>query len=289
MLKFSGKKKKKLPTKYTLLILTGCCVVIFLVSLTLNLNGGPLHTLAGYVIVPMQNGINTVGEWILDQTNDFKKLSQVLEENEELKAQVAELTDTVNSYALEQYELEELRTLYDLDESYPSYQKVAANVVAKNSGNWFDTFTVNRGTSDGIEVGMNVLADTGLVGIVTEVGGNYARVRSIIDDSSNVSAMVLSTGDNFTVSGDLEEMSESGYLTFSELKDDDDAVAVGDAVVTSYVSDEYQQGILIGYIASIEENPNHLTKSGTILPVVDFEHLQTVLILTDVKDVGDEE
>ena len=88
----------------------------------------------------------------------------------------------------------------------------------------------------------------GLVGIVTDVGPNFAKVRSIIDDSSNVSAMIASTGDNFNVKGDLQSMKEDKVITFSELIDEDNEVKVGDPVVTSYVSDLYQQGILIGYV-----------------------------------------
>jgi rod shape-determining protein MreC len=75
-------------------------------------------------------------------------------------------------------------------------------------------------------------------------------------------------------------------ITFSELRDTDDEVEVGDPVVTSYVSDQYQQGILIGYITSIEPNSNNLTKSGTIAPVVDFEHIQEVLVILDIKNTG---
>jgi rod shape-determining protein MreC len=111
-------------------------------------------------------------------------------------------------------------------------------------------------------------------------------VRSIIDDASNVSAMVTTTQDNFNVSGNLETLSSEGTITFSDLRDTDDLVSIGDPVVTSYVSDQYQQGILIGYIASIEPNSNNLTKSGTITPVVDFEHIQEVLVILDKKNTG---
>ncbi len=282
-----GKKRNQMPTKYTLLLISAGCIAVFITSLTLNLSGGPLHTLAGYVIVPMQSGINAAGQWVLDKANEFQTLSDVLDENEQLQAQVDELTDQLNSLALEQYELESLRELLELDEKYPEYEKVSASVVAMDSNNWFDTFTIDRGTSDGVTEGMNVMAGSGLVGIVTEAGANYSKVRSIIDDSSSVSAMVLTTGDNFIISGDLEQMNESGVIPFSSLKDDDDEVQVGDAVVTSYVSDKYQQGILIGYIASIEDSANQLTKTGTITPVVDFEHLQMVMVITDIKDTSE--
>ena len=211
----------------------------------------------------------------------------MLEENEQLKQQVADLTVDNTSLKLEKYELENYRKLLELDEKYPAYEKVAASVIAMDSVNWFDSFTINRGSKDGIEVGMNVIAGGGLVGIVTDVGPNYAKVRSIIDDTSKVSAMVTSTQTNFIVSGNLQTVNSDGVITFSGLKDKDNQVSIGDQVVTSYVSDQYQQGILIGYIATLEEESNNLTKSGTITPIVDFEHIQEVFVILNKKELGE--
>ncbi len=269
-----------------LLLLTGVCVLAILISFTLNISGGPLNTVAGYLFIPMQNGINVSGDWISTKANDFKTLKEVLKENEELQKQLDEVTTELNKNKLEQYELDNYRQLLELDEKYPSYEKVAASVIAKDSSNWFSTFTINKGRKDGIRKGMNVIAGSGLVGIVVDVGSNYAKVRSIINDTSNVSAMVSSTGDNFTITGNLEKMNTDKEITFNQLRDRKDKVKVGDPVVTSYVSDMYQQGILIGYIATIENNSNNLTKSGTITPVVDFEHLENVLVILQIKDTG---
>lgn len=280
-------KKKRLSTKYMLLIMTIVCITLIFTSLTLNISGGPLNTVAGYIFVPMQKGINTAGQWISDKTNDFKTLAQVQEENQKLKEQNDELTSQLNTIKLEKYDLDNLRDLLDLDEKYPSYQKVAASVIAKDTGNWFSVFTIDKGSKDGLKKGMNIMAGSGLVGIITDVGPNYAKVRSIIDDSANVSAMVTTTGDNMNVSGNLQTMNSDQAITFSELRDSEDKVQIGDPVVTSYVSDQYQQGILIGYIASIESDSNKLTKSGTITPVVDFEHMENVLVILDTKETGD--
>lgn len=288
MKKKRNSKKKQLQTKYMLFILTAFCVITIFASLILNINGGPLKTLAGYLFIPMQQGINYTGEWVFDTANDFRTLSDVLDENKQLQAKVDELTVRLTNSKLDTYELENLRELLALDEKYPTYEKVAASVIAKDSSNWFSTFTINRGSEHGIEKGMNVIAGSGLVGIVTDVGKNYARVRSIIDDSSNVSAMIATTGDNFNVSGNLKSMNENMVITFSELRDEEGQVQIGDPVVTSYVSDQYQQGILIGYIASIENAANNLTKIGTITPVVDFEHLEDVLVITKLKETGSE-
>ena len=281
-------KKKRIPSKYLLAILSTVCVLALFISLVFNINGGPLNMVAGYVFVPMQKGINGAGSWLSGKANDFKTLGEVLEENKALQEQVDELTSQLNNTKLDQYELDSYRELLELDDQYAEYEKVAAHVIAKDSGNWFSTFTIDKGSKDGIAKGMNVIAGSGLVGIVTDVGPNFAKVRSIIDDSSNVSAMVLTTKDNFNVSGSLQTMNDDKLLPFTELRDENDEVQMGDPVVTSYVSDQYQQGILIGYIYSIEENPNNLTKSGTITPVVDFQHLREVLVITAIKDTGEE-
>lgn len=282
-------KKKRLSSKYLLMILSGVCIVTIFTSLVLNISGGPLNAVAGYVFVPMQEGINNVGSWFSAKANDFKTLGEVLAENKELKSQIDDLTSQINKTKLEQYELDNYRELLDLDNQYADFDKIAAHVIAMDGINWFSTFTIDKGSKQGIAKGMNVIAGSGLVGIVTDVGPNYSKVRSIIDDSSNVSAMVLTTKDNFNVSGSLMNMNKDKVLPFSELRDENDKVQQGDPVVTSYVSDQYQQGLLIGYIYSVEDNANNLTKSGYITPVVDFQHLQDVLVITEIKNTGKED
>ena len=281
------KPKFVLPPKYTLMLMTGVCVVIMLLSFTLNLSGGPLQTVAGYVFIPMQRGINSAGSFIAEKVDWMMNLSSVMEENEQLRAQVDELRVELNTVTLEQYELENLRELFELDQKYPSYDKVAANVIGKSSSNWFSTFTIDKGTNDGLEVDMNVISGSGLVGIISDVGPNFSTVTAIINDTTNVSGMVTTTSDNLIVSGNLQNMNENMVIEFSNLNDSDDEVQVGDPVVTSYISDKYQQGILIGYISSIAMDANNLTKSGTITPAVDFEHIEEVLVILNKKQVAE--
>ena len=128
----------------------------------------------------------------------------------------------------------------------------------------------------------NVLAGSGLAGIVTEVGPNYARVRSTIDDASNISAMILSTSDTCVVRGDLKLMAD-GRIRFEKLPNNDNKVEVGEQVVTSHVSDRFLQGLFIGYISEVEVDSNNLTRSGYITPAVDFSKLQEVLVITTTK------
>ncbi len=282
------KSKFALPPKYILLIMSGICVVAMITCFTMGISGGPLQTVAGYVFVPMQRGINTVGSFLTEKADNLKNLGDVMAENEELRRQVDELTVELNTIHLEQYELENLRELLALDQKYPSYEKVAANVIGTNGSNWFNSFTINKGSNDGIDVDMNVIAGSGLVGIVTSVGPNYATVTAIINDSTQVGGTVSTTADNLIVSGSLKMMNEDMVIGFSNLRDADNEVQVGDPVVTSHISDRYQQGILIGYISSIENDANNLTKSGTITPAVNFEHIEEVLVILQKKQVVEE-
>lgn len=277
------KSKHSFPTRYLLLILTGLCVLVMFVSFTLNLSGGPLNTVAGYVFTPMQKGINSVGTWFISRADELKSLKAVMKENEELQAKVDELTTELNTIKLEQYELDNLRELMQLNQKYPSYDKVAARIIGSDTSNWFNTFVIDKGTKDGIEKDMNVIAGSGLVGIVIDVGPDYAKVRSIIDDASNVSGMTLSTTDRCIVNGNLESMNENQVIEFSNLNCEENAIGTGEQLVTSNISDKYLEGILIGYVSSIERDSNNLTYSGTVTPAVDFKHLQEVLVILDKK------
>ena len=280
------KSKFTIPTRYILIALTVLCIGVMYVSFTMNLGGGPLNTIAGTVFGPMQRGINTVGTWMTEKADNLKNLKEVMAENEALKQQVDELTSELNAVKLDQYELDNLRELLKLDERYSDYEKEAAHVIGKDAGNWFSVFVIDKGSKDGIEKDMNVIAGSGLVGIVIDVGPHYAKVRSIIDDISSVSGMVLSTSDNCVVSGDLQMMTENQTIELKSLNDRDDKVQTGDQVVTSSVSSKFLPGILIGYISELNMDSNNLTKSGRVTPAVDFEHIQEVLVILEKKENG---
>ena len=276
------KKRDSIPSKYILTGISVVCVGFMLLSYIFGFQGGPLNTISGYLFVPIQKGINYVGWYLSDRADNLQDLRAVMAERDALQEQVDQLTMENSQLMQEKYELEDLRTLYKLDRSYSDYSKVAANVIGKDSGNWFHSFTIDKGSKDGIEVDMNVLSGSGLVGIVTKVGADWAQVRAIIDDTSNVSAMISATADNCMVSWDLKLMSE-GCIVISQLKDSDNQVESGVKVVTSQVSDKYHPGLLIGYVQNLEMDANNLTKSGTLTPAVDFEHLRAVLVITDQK------
>ena len=278
---------EKKRSKYLLIGLTVICIL--LIGITSIKDGvlEPLRTGVGYVLVPLQTGVNAVGRGIYNGIRDYTQLKDALEENESLKEEVARLTEENNRLQANQFELARLRDLYELDQEYMNYEKIGARIIAKDSGDWFQVFRINKGSADGVEVDDNVIAGGGLVGIVTDVGANYATVRSIIDDSSRVSAMALQSGDNCIVAGDLT-LFEEGRRRITNITRDGD-VKNGDPIVTSNISSKFLPGILIGYAADITVDSERLTKSGYLIPVADFDNLQEVLIITDTKETGNDQ
>lgn len=277
-----------IPPRYLLLLVTVVCAGLIMVTYYTDILTGPLSGFANYVVVPFQDGVTRIGEWIVEREELVRDIEALQEENAALKEENEELSTLNNALMQERTELLELRELYELDQTYADYEKIGARIIAKDSGSWYHTFAINKGTEDGLTLDMNVLSGGGLVGRITYIGDGWARVKTIIDDDSSVSAMVLSTEYNLVVSGNLT-LYEEGVIEFSELYDPDGEVSVGDSVVTSNISDKYLPGILIGYITTIEDDPNNLTKSGTITPAVDFSHLDTVLVIMETKQTTDEE
>lgn len=281
-------EKFTLQSKYLLFILTIICTILIILTFSTNLLSAPLSAAGGFVIVPLQEGISKAGSWMASRSEELVEIRSLLRENETLRKSVDELTMENIRLQQDRYELTNLRELYELDSQYDDYEKTGARIIAKDSGNWFHSFTIDKGTKDGITIDMNVMAGSGLVGRVISVGPDWAKVMAIISDNSNVSGMVLSTSDNLIVSGDLKLYTD-GVISFEKLVDSADRVVEGDKIVTSNVSDKYLPGILIGYISSINVDSNNLTKSGLLTPAVDFEHLEEVLVILETKQqIGDE-
>ncbi len=273
--------------RYILIGLAVCCLALLAVTSFNDRWLAPFRTVVGYVVTPLQAGVNRIGGALYDEAEDYAMLKSALRENDRLRAELDALKEENNRLTSEVFELDRLRALYDLDREYMQYPKTAARVIANDSGDWFQVFRVDKGSADGIREGNNVLAGGGLIGIVTDVGAHYATVRSIIDDSSRVSAMALQSGDTCIVGGDLTLYKE-GRLTISDIQPGAD-IKDGDRIVTSNISSSFLPGILIGYAKDITLDNNQLTSSGYLVPTAEFRNLREVLIITEVKETGDPE
>ncbi|WP_081677256.1 rod shape-determining protein MreC [Butyrivibrio sp. WCD3002] len=281
-----GGDKFTLPSKYLLFILTILCTGLIAITFNTSVFNGSVNSVAATFVVPMQKGITTVSTYIKGVSDNLASIKALQDENAALRQKVDDLTNENTGLEQDKYELTKLRELYSLDNQYSDYKKIGARIIAKDAGNWYHSFVIDKGTDSGVVVDMNVIAGGGLVGRITDAGPDWAKVQTIIADNSSVSATVLSASENLIATGDLELYNE-GQIAFSKLVDEADKVTVGDKVVTSNISDKYLPGILIGYISTIEEDSNNLTKSGRITPVVDFEYMDEVLVIMQLKKTGE--
>ncbi len=267
--------------RLVLIILSIICILLIAITSVKDAWIAPVRAGVGYVLLPIQNGVNTVGSAIYNSITQNRNIDSLTVENATLKAQVAALTAENTKLEANSFELERLRELYKLDNEYGEYDTIGARIIAKDTKGWFRVFRIDKGAKDGVKADMNIIADGGLVGIVTDVGDNYATVRAIIDDISRVSAKALQTGDNCIVAGDMQ-LYEDGKLKLSDIMIDAD-IKDGDKIVTSNISSKYLPNILIGYASDINVDNNRLTKSGYLVPVASFDDLQEVLVITQLK------
>lgn len=277
-----NKIKIKIVPRYLFIAMIVICLVLLIVSYRFSDSLGPVKSVAGNVITPMQVGINRIGSFFTSKLDYLKKVDDLIAKNKELTDKLNEVSYENKLLLQGKYELDNFRKLYNLDQTYADYPKVAARVISKDTNNWYSKFKIDKGSDDGIKPGMNVMAGNGLVGIITKTGKNYADVRSIIDDSSNVRGMFLDNSETCTVKGNLKLLDE-GHIEVTDIKKGS-SIQDGYEVVTSYASQKYHPGILIGYVSGIKVDPSNMTESGYLTPAVDFSKLDMVLIITREKE-----
>lgn len=273
--------KKDISPKYLLLALSLICIILLGLSLFSEDFMDRTKRMFGKIITPMQEGASQIGEWIEERFQIFGDVKQLREENQTLKERNRELEDEIARNQAELTELAELRQLYGLDQMYPEYNTTAARIFSVDSSGWFNEFYINKGLNDGVYEDCNVLYDGGLLGIVVESYGDYARVRAIVDDRSKITAEIGPNRALCTVEGSLSNYGE-GYLLATGI-DKDTNISIGDTVVSSNVSDRFLYGLTIGYVTEVTKDANNLTMTAKLKTAVNFGNVRDVLVITDRK------
>ena len=200
----------------------------------------------------------------------------VLEENEELRQENAELRAELNANRLTERDLAELRELANiLNHDIMSYihRVVTATIISFDGTNWFNVFTIDRGTDDGVYTNAVVINGDGLVGIVLEAGRSSSKVIGLIDTTTRVSFIVARDPDLIGIlygdgSGALEGM----------MLGDHAGVVVGDVLLTSGMA-MFPRGIEIGRVTSVSYNMDTMLKTVTVEPSVSFGTLRKVAVI----------
>ena len=207
------------------------------------------------------------------------RIRGLIAENDELREENARLKSEISKIMLTERDLEELRELagvldYDI-EAY-DYKAVAANIISIDGTNWFNVFTIDRGTNDGVFKNAIVVNGDGLIGTVMEVGSTWAKVISVIDETNKVSFIVFRDPN---LIGILQGDGNGGLTGF--MLDNQAGIIEGDTLITSGIGMEpmYPRGIDIGKVTSVNYNTDTQLKTVTIEPSVGFGYLRKVAVL----------
>lgn len=262
-----------------------CATVFLIITMALStvdsLKPNIVSNAVNVIISPIQSvisgGMNSAKNFFsfMFHMEDYQK------ENEELKKQVALLEKEIRETEELKKENSRLRSMLDMKSRTVEYTTEAAEVIAKDSGNWFNSFTVDKGTADGVELYDPVITYDGLVGYVSEAGSTYSRVTAIIDSTSSVAATVKRTADSAVVEGDLK-LQEQGKCRMVYV-DKSSVITVGDDLETSGLGGIYPKGIYLGRVLEAESDSTELSQQAIIETAVDFDSLSVVFIITDVK------
>lgn len=278
--------------EYKKQIITIASVVLVIVALITGgrkLNATVVDNALGFVITPLQKVTTTVSDWIGDKVDFIKNKTDLEAENKELKARVEELEAENKRLSYFEAENKKLSDLLEISQKYASYATTGTQIIAKDPGNWYDIFIIDKGKKHGLSSNMVLTSAGGLVGRIVESGYIYSKVESLLDSRSSVPAMSLRTNDLGIVKGDYSLMEEG--LCRMEYIDTDAEIIQGDEIVTSQLSDIYPPGIVIGKVKEIKTDSNGLTKYAIIEPAVDFKHLDTLLVISELfqKETSEED
>lgn len=252
-------------------------VLVTVIASGKKLNATLLESAIGVVVTPFQDLTTGISSWVDETVTSARSKTDLKEENEDLKNQIAQLMEENRRLSTYEEENAKLSSLLKIAQRYPNYESVGAKIIAKDPGVWYNNFIIDKGTSSHISANMVLIAPQGLVGKVLESGATFSKAQSILDSRSSVPAKSVRTGDLGVVKGDYT-LSNNG-LCKMEYIDGDAEIMAGDEIVTSHLSDIYPEGLAIGKVLEIETDTNGLTKYAVIEPYVDLKHLDTILII----------
>ncbi len=274
---FFEKYKKQIITVVTVLL-----VICALFTTGRKMNATFIDNAIGFVVTPFQRLTTGAEKWVDGKISVAKNKNGLVKENKALKEKIARLE--ADKKRLKRYDTEnkKLSELLKIAQKFPDYGTTGAEIIAKDPGNWYDIFLIGKGKKDGLSANMVITAPGGLVGKIIEGGNHYSKAQSILDSRSSVSAMSLRTGDLGVVKGEYSLMDDG--LCRMEYIDAEAEIMEGDEIVTSHLSDIYPPSISIGKVKEIKTDANGLTKYAIIEPFVDFKHLDTVLVISELFD-----
>jgi len=253
-------------------------------SVLLKGNAGLVRNVTGTVKTPVQRLVSSVAEWLESIYGHMYEYDELIAENEQLRAELAKAQEEARNGVAAVEENERLRELLDFEEKHSDMTLEAAKIVSWTTSNWSNSFTISKGTANGIEVGDSVITEYGvLVGQVVEVGVTWATITTTIDLSTNIGALVSENGASGLLMGDFSMMQDGcaklAYLT------DGAQIFTGDTVLTSGAGGAFPQGLVIGTVSSVQAEAGGQVEYGVVKPGCDINALVQVFVVKDFEVV----
>lgn len=273
---------KRFLSKNGIWLLAGVAVVVVVLCIISAVSSGTpfLRNAAGVIASPFRAAGSAVAGWFGGIGDHFDKVADLQQENDDLRAQVADLERQLRQAQKESEENQRLRDLLELQSQRRDLKTVSARVTESSVSNWASTLTLTRGTSAGVAIGDCAIDEYGnLVGVVTDAGLNWCAVTTILDTTSSIGATVFRTEQVAVAQGQLGLMSE-GQLALTYV-DEPDKLIAGDLVVTSGLGGYYPSGLPIGTVTELRTDTGGLTQYAVLSPKADIGALTQVFLITE--------
>ena len=240
----------------------------------------PLANVANVIASPFRSAYTSVADWFNDKQNYYQDNTDLKEENAALKKQLAEMEAAIRQAEKDSAENERLKQLLGLKAQRPDLTSdlQAAMITEHTVTNWTSSLTIDKGTRHGLEVNDCVISETGaLVGLISEVGTNWATVLTLVDTDTSLGAQVFRTNDLGLAQGNFSLMGEKRLRL--EYLPADCSLLGGDLVVTSGLGGFYPAGLVIGSVAEVQKDDSGATSYAILTPAVDFDALSEVFVI----------
>lgn len=237
-----------------------------------------VHSTLEMVAQPFQTAFTWLGDALGGFGAYFTAVEDLSAENEDLRQKLEAAEDQLYNARLLEEENAWLRDYLGLKRLHTDYRFEVASIIGRDAGNALTSFTLNRGALHGIELGMPVLTEVGIVGEVVEVGTTWCRAETLIETASSIGAYVERSAQSGIVSGSFD-LALAGMCRMEYLPADAD-IRVGDRILTSGISSVYPAGLCIGEVTAVSLDPYSRTTVAEITPAVELDELKKVMILT---------
>ena len=238
---------------------------------------GAPQNLFGVILSPLQKAVTSVTYFISDKLSYFTDFNALEDENEELRARVLELEQQLRDFDRYRQENESLREFAGVVEKNLEFEYEFAQVIARDPENLFYTFTIDKGSADGVKRYDAVTTPEGLAGLVTEVGATYSKVTAIIDEITPIGAIMSRTRDMGVLESD-PALREQGLCRVNYLPGESSA-APGDSVETSGLGGLFPSGLVIGRVREVLPESHNISCYAVVEPVVDFTNIRYVMVI----------